>query len=135
MITDYANPFVRQRVLAHIMKFTDMENPVEFIMQLPEVKDAESVYYGIVRHARNDGFFKTVKDKRAFIYDTLQFMPGDKELEDKVVTVSYEHLLANEAEAIVNDYKAYMNAKERYELMIDKARKVIDIAEKYCITI
>ena len=135
MITDYSNPFVRQRVLAHIMKFTDKENPVEFITQLPEVKDAESVYFGIVRYARKDGFFKTVKDKRAFIYDTLQFMPGDKELEDKVVTVSYEHLLANEAEAIVNDYKAYMNAKERYELMIDKAHKVIDIAEKYSIII
>lgn len=135
MITDYANPFVRQRVLAHIMKFTDKENPVEFITQIPEVQKIDSIYFGVTKCIQNGMFFKTVDDKRAFIYDTLQFMPGDKELADGVVTACYEHIVANEAAAIVDDYKAYMNAKERYEHMLNNAHKIIDIAEKYCITI
>lgn len=126
MITDYTNTFVRQHVLAHIMKFTDKKNPVGFILQMPEVIKADSVYWGIAKHIQNGWFLKNIEDKRAFLYDTLQFMPGDKEMADDVVTASYEYLVANEASMIVVDYKKYITAKNYYNVILEKAGKVFD---------
>lgn len=126
MITDYSNPYVRQHVLSHIMKFTDKENPVEFILQIPEVRKAGSVYHGLIDYIRNDKFCKTVNDKRAFLYDTLQFMAGDMELLDGQVNDWYEQIIADEASTIVSEYRSFMNAKNRYDFMLNKAREILD---------
>lgn len=126
MITDYSNPFVRQHVLAHIMKYTDKKNPVGFIMQMPEVINADSVYWGVVKHIQKGWFLKTVEDKRAFLYDTLQIMPGDKEMADDLVTANYEYLIANEASMIADDYKKYITAKKYFDVMVEKATKIFD---------
>lgn len=108
------------------MKFTNKENPVEFIMQLPEVRKAGSIYHGVIDYIRNDKFCKAIDDKRAFLYDILQFMPGDKELTNGEVNDWYEQIVADEASTIVSEYRSYMNAKKRYDFMIDKAREIFD---------